>query len=764
MNKNIIICESFKAPLQRVFENEEQRQEYIFEGVCADFTGKNENGRTYDREEYLSFVNGILAQEIADCHLAGSLDHPDDDENEEVDIFTPRMKDLSHLVTALWFDEETNQVRCRIKLLDTRWGKDAKACADAGMPIYISSRSSGYIDPDGLVHLSMIYTYDIVYRPGFKQAKLARVLESKENDVSFMKVFENEPKRLYNVVYDYETTTYVVLPSDTPLKDSQEKVGEPFNTELEAERSLKDTREFTPDPEKSKKYTIMEQNYVKVSDFNTFARRVDESLMKLLKVNENWQDNARQQFAQFFKIDADALSGFAFDGSDDIEQMATELKQENVQSLKLVYDDTVSRAKPTETTKEKSEVQEKICEGLRRKIRAVMESVVDGLDEFNVEQPDALLSALSGDEVELDDINVEKQEDGNVVITKDDKSLEVTPDDIAEIDRCLQSDHVTQSVEVKLAERGLLSGEASTEDKFETLKLLEPFGLVTELNEESPEQSIAAYIRSFDTARYSKDLDGIKQQIDELYNFSIDGFSMEDKRFSSITSYLDAVATSINGITTVIEANQAAQTERQKALEEALSMTQRRLNTVTEYAETIAQTVNSLIDNISQGTLRLNSLIEYADAQSTFSNDVADRVDSLTEIVQEGFKQKRSTVRVSPETQNINEKLNGLISRLTNKPLPTRPNIVKTRVFEADGTLVVPSKYEKIWEALPEARRQEITSVFELRQPRTTIEAEVLWESFELGKTPKKLFEGTAPARAVITEYTDKDIDRLLGL
>ena len=85
-------------------------------------------------------------------------------------------------------------------------------------------------------------------------------------------------------------------------------------------------------------------------------------------------------------------------------------------------------------------------------------------------------------------------------------------------------------------------------------------------------------------------------------------------------------------------------------------------------------------------------------------------------------------------------------------------------MFEADGTLVVPSKYEKIWEALPEARRQEITSVFELRQPRTTIEAEVLWESFELGKTPKKLFEGATPARAVITEYTDKDIDRLLGL
>lgn len=180
-NNNVAIFENHKIPMQRVNESLDVKEggikEYVFEGVCAVFEGKNNNSRYYDRTEYLRLIEG-LQSEIEQNSLAGSLDHPDGDEDTEKDIFTPKMKDLSHLITKLWYKEETDEVWVRIKILDTEWGKNVKACVDAGMPLYISSRASGFIDKDGRVWLSQIHTYDIVYRPGFKDAKLNPVLES----------------------------------------------------------------------------------------------------------------------------------------------------------------------------------------------------------------------------------------------------------------------------------------------------------------------------------------------------------------------------------------------------------------------------------------------------------------------------------------------------------------------------------------------------------------------------------------------------------
>lgn len=195
-NKNVVIFENRKIPMTRVVNeslesSSSEAKEYVFEGVCAVFEGKNNNSRYYDRTEYLRLIEA-LQPEIEQNSLAGSLDHPDDDEDSEKDIFTPKMKDLSHLITKLWYKPETDEVWVRIKLLDTEWGKNAKACVDAGMPLYISSRASGFIDDDGRVWLSQIHTYDIVYRPGFKDAKLNPVLESHNGKNSFFSVISRQ--------------------------------------------------------------------------------------------------------------------------------------------------------------------------------------------------------------------------------------------------------------------------------------------------------------------------------------------------------------------------------------------------------------------------------------------------------------------------------------------------------------------------------------------------------------------------------------------
>jgi methyl-accepting chemotaxis protein len=70
------------------------------------------------------------------------------------------------------------------------------AIADKKVPIYISSRASGYIDDEGNVTIDTIYTYDIVYRPGFKNAKLKRITESKRNYSKNIAIYEwCEPRK-----------------------------------------------------------------------------------------------------------------------------------------------------------------------------------------------------------------------------------------------------------------------------------------------------------------------------------------------------------------------------------------------------------------------------------------------------------------------------------------------------------------------------------------------------------------------------------------
>ena len=143
---------------------------YIFEGPCADFNEKNDNGRLYDKDDYLKHVD-YLQEDIELNQLAGEVDHADED-------FDPKMRSISHLVRKLWYDENTNQVMIRIEIIPNRFGQDIMAAADMGMPIYISSRASGFINKKGEVTLERIYTYDIVYRPGFRNAKLERMNES----------------------------------------------------------------------------------------------------------------------------------------------------------------------------------------------------------------------------------------------------------------------------------------------------------------------------------------------------------------------------------------------------------------------------------------------------------------------------------------------------------------------------------------------------------------------------------------------------------
>lgn len=148
------------------------KEQYILQGVFAKFNEMNRNSRIYTAEEYLPHLQ-YLRKDISEGEaLLGELDHPED-------RFEVSLQNASHQVIDLWYDEANECVMGKIKLLDTPSGKIAKALVDDGVPLHISSRAAGSVDPQShKVSIQQIFTFDLVCKPGFSAAILHRVNES----------------------------------------------------------------------------------------------------------------------------------------------------------------------------------------------------------------------------------------------------------------------------------------------------------------------------------------------------------------------------------------------------------------------------------------------------------------------------------------------------------------------------------------------------------------------------------------------------------
>lgn len=173
MASNLMICTSALKPLSAKKLNEAQQQgpKYILEGVFAELDKLNRNQRIYPKNEYLKHL-AYLRDDIKKGEpLLGELDHPDD-------RFEVKLKEASHRVIDLWYDEANNVVMGKIELLNTPNGKLAQSIVDQGIPLHISSRAAGSVNPDNTVSIQQIYTYDLVCKPGFAGAVLHRVNES----------------------------------------------------------------------------------------------------------------------------------------------------------------------------------------------------------------------------------------------------------------------------------------------------------------------------------------------------------------------------------------------------------------------------------------------------------------------------------------------------------------------------------------------------------------------------------------------------------
>lgn len=172
-----MICRNSSSALKRIYESADTKSNttkpYILTGIFAKLDELNRNHRIYSKDEYLKHLQ-YLREDIKNGEpLLGELDHPDD-------RFEVKLKEASHRVIDLWYDQQQNTIMGKIELLNTPNGKLAQSLVDQGIPLHISSRAAGSVNKDNTVSIQQIYTYDLVAKPGFADAVLHRVNESTE--------------------------------------------------------------------------------------------------------------------------------------------------------------------------------------------------------------------------------------------------------------------------------------------------------------------------------------------------------------------------------------------------------------------------------------------------------------------------------------------------------------------------------------------------------------------------------------------------------
>lgn len=275
--KPVLIIENQTNAL-KVNESNSTKKNYILDGPFTDFEVVNRNNRIYTANEFVPHLERMMEKKKWGV-IYGEMDHP-----ENFDI---SLKCVSHLIENAFYNKERNGVDGEIKLLNTHYGKDAKALVDDGLPLFVSSRAAGVTESNGNVKLNQLFTYDLVADPGFASARMQVKTMNESlglpNDSNYM-IIESNKNQLSQLASKYEKQSSIRNIIDF---SDETKTNELFNMNKNDNVTKKQISEWSS-------YLVSEINKTKATltteikeSKNVDAKKIED----LLEYQERLQEN-----------------------------------------------------------------------------------------------------------------------------------------------------------------------------------------------------------------------------------------------------------------------------------------------------------------------------------------------------------------------------------------------------------------------------------------------------------------------------------------
>lgn len=237
----------------------------------------NNNQRFYTNDNYKNMVEG-LQKRIATEAVFGELEHPS---TMNVDL-----ANVTHKIESISIDESTGVVSGTILLLNNEKGRAIQTLVENGLKLKISSRGRGTVSESGEVKLSVLETYDLVYKPGFSQAQLSMLTESVSEDGQIV---------LETLVSDLDGAGNVVEKQEITEKIDIQAIKESLKTELlaelKADLTIQEASKATPkevnlDAIGSYMTEVVEKAIIESE--TKLQNLIHESMLKFGKATQNW--------------------------------------------------------------------------------------------------------------------------------------------------------------------------------------------------------------------------------------------------------------------------------------------------------------------------------------------------------------------------------------------------------------------------------------------------------------------------------------------
>ena len=313
--KPVLIVENCLSGLVKNESAAFERKDYILSGTFTEFNIRNRNDRVYTAPKFLPHLNELLERKKTLGVIYGEFDHPD--------VFDTSLKRVSHTLESLTFNSERNIIEGSIRLLNTTWGKEAKALIDDNCPIFVSSRAAGITESNGEVTIKKLFTYDAVADPGFSSARMALNESLGFNENVNFRIYEMTDESKINQLFTMNN-------NDIVTKSQMEEYSNYLTSEINkvSEEMKKTINEGKASPEKIEQlteyYSNLHESFNKVSGYLDYLaesvqflvnenKSLKERTDNLIKHNDYLVENLNKsmQYSEYLAEKVDSNIGYS---------------------------------------------------------------------------------------------------------------------------------------------------------------------------------------------------------------------------------------------------------------------------------------------------------------------------------------------------------------------------------------------------------------------------------------------------------------------